>query len=321
MIFVKNAKTESSLTTISYKHKKGVIVRDFLQNKYLYLMLVPVLLYYLIFWYGPMYGSLIAFKDFSPAKGFLGSPWVGFKHFVSFFKSYYFKRIVTNTVLLSLNLIIFEFPAPIILALLLNEVRNKLFKKMVQTITYVPHFVSIMVVSGIIIDFTSTYGVINDIIEWFGGERVNLLIKPELFRPIYVISNIWQGVGWGSIIYLAALAGIDVEQYEAAVIDGAGRWKQMIHVTLPGIAPTIVIMFILRLGALMNIGYEKIILLYNPLTYETADVISSFVYRKGLQDFSYSYSAAVGLFNSVINFFMLIAANKLSKKVNETSLW
>jgi putative aldouronate transport system permease protein len=192
---------------------------------------------------------------------------------------------------------------------------------MVQTISYLPHFISIMVVCGMIIDFTATDGFINDIIEFFGGQRSSLLLKPELFRTIYISSDIWQNVGWGSIIYLAALTGVDTQLYEAAVIDGAGRWKQLLHVTLPGIAPTIVILLILRIGQIMNVGFEKIILLYNPATYSTADVISSFVYRKGLLEFSYSYSAAVGLFNSVINFILLILANKLSKHVNDISLW
>ena len=230
-------------------------------------------------------------------------------------------QLYTGGDIISVYSLIFSFPAPIILALLLNELRNKTFKRMVQTISYLPHFISIMVVCGMIIDFTATDGFINDIIEFFGGQRSSLLLKPELFRTIYISSDIWQNVGWGSIIYLAALTGVDTQLYEAAVIDGAGRWKQLLHVTLPGIAPTIVILLILRIGQIMNVGFEKIILLYNPATYSTADVISSFVYRKGLLEFSYSYSAAVGLFNSVINFILLILANKLSKHVNDISLW
>lgn len=309
-------KTASRIT-----RTKQMIAKDFLANKYIYMLLLPVVIYYIIFHYGPMYGAVIAFKEFVPAKGVFDSPWVGFEHFKSFFNSFYFVRILKNTVLLSVYSILFEFPAPIILALLLNEIKSSTFKRTVQTVTYIPHFISVMVICGIIVDFTSRYGLINDIIVWLGGERSNLLMRPEAFRTLYITTDIWQGIGWGTIIYLAALSSVDAEQYEAATIDGAGRWKQMLHVTLPGIAPTIVIMFILRMGKVMNVGFEKIILLYNPTTYETADVISSFVYRKGLLEFSYSYSAAVGLFNSVINFAFLIMTNKLSKKVNETSLW
>ncbi len=298
-----------------------MLAKDFARNKIIYLMALPVLAYFLIFHYVPLYGAIIAFKDFAPSKGVLESPWVGFQHFRDFFDSYYFWRILRNTLLINVYSVIFAFPAPIILALLLNEVRNKLFKRSIQTISYLPHFISMVVVAGIIVDFTSKGGIINDAIELLGGERINLLTKKELFRSIYVVSGIWQGVGWGSIIYLAALSGIDSALYNAAVIDGAGRWKQTWHITLPGIAPTIVILFILRMGQMMSVEFEKIILLYNSQTYETADVISSFIYRKGLLEFSYSYSAAVGLFNSVINFILILSANWISRRVNETSLW
>lgn len=296
-------------------------VRDFVLNKYLYLMMIPVLAYYLIFHYAPMYGALIAFKEYSPMKGILGSPWIGFKHFQDFFGSYYFWRILKNTIVISLYSLVFEFPAPIILALLINEVRSKMFKRVAQTITYMPYFISMVVICGIITDFTNADGVINKIMMAFGYEGQAMLQKPELFRPIYILSEIWQRIGWESIIYIAALMGIDQEQYEAARMDGASRWKQIIHITLPGIMPTIAIMFILRMGNLLNVGFEKIILLYNPVTYETADVISSFVYRKGLLEFGWSYSSAVGLFNSVINLILLITANYISRKVNESSLW
>jgi len=297
------------------------IVKDFAANKYVYLILLPVLLHYFIFHYGPMYGAVIAFKDYTPARGILGSPWVGLKHFRDFVNGIYFWRIFRNTILINVYSIIFQFPAPIIFALLLNEIKNSKFRRVIQTVTYIPHFISVMVICGIIVDFTSRYGIINDIVEFLGGERSNLLMRPELFRTIYITSNIWQGLGWGSIIYLAALSNIDVQLYEAAVIDGANRWKQMLHVTLPGIVPTIIIMFILRMGSIMNVSFEKIFLLYNPLTYETADVISTFVYRKGLLEFSYSYSSAVGLFNSVINFAFIVISNHFIRKVNETSLW
>ncbi|GGA41262.1 sugar ABC transporter permease [Paenibacillus physcomitrellae] len=297
------------------------LVRDFLLNKYLYLMMVPVIAYYLVFFYGPMYGALIAFKDYSPMKGILGSDWVGLKHFQDFFGSFYFLRVLKNTILISLYTLLFEFPAPILLALLINEVRRKKFKRVVQTITYMPYFISLVVICGIITDFTNADGLINRMFMFLGYDGQAMLQKPELFRPIYVLSEIWQRIGWESIIYIAALMSIDLEQYEAARIDGASRLKQMIYITLPGLLPTIMIMFILRMGNLLNVGFEKIILLYNPVTYETADVISSFVYRKGLLEFGWSYSSAVGLFNSVINLVLLITANTLSRRATQNSLW
>ncbi|MCR8633029.1 ABC transporter permease [Paenibacillus radicis (ex Xue et al. 2023)] len=309
---------------VSVRRKDSFIIRllrDLSKNKIIYFMALPVIAYYLIFDYGPMYGASIAFKDFSAIKGISGSPWVGFQNFSDFFKDVYFVRIFRNTLLLSLYNIIFGFPAPIILALLLNEVRKQIFKRFVQSVTYLPHFISVMVLCGLIVDFTSRNGIINDLLAFMGMERVTMLLKPELFRSIYVGSNIWQELGWGSIIYLAALAGIDQDLYEAATIDGAGRFKQMLHVTLPGIMPTIIILFILKMGSMMNVGFDKIFLLYNPITYETSDVISTYVYRKGILEANYSFSAAVGLFNSVINFVLLVATNQFSKKVNETSLW
>lgn len=302
----------------SFKHR---FIRDFRMNKYLYLMMIPVIAYYVIFHYGPMYGAIIAFKDFTPIKGILGSDWVGLKHFEDFFGSYYFLRVLKNTILISLYTLIFEFPAPIILALLINEVRRRYFKRVVQTITYMPYFISLVVICGIITDFTNADGLINRLFMILGYDGQAMLQKPELFRPIYVLSEIWQRIGWESIIYIAALMSIDLEQYEAARMDGASRLKQMIYITLPGLLPVITIMFILRMGNLLNVGFEKIILLYNPVTYETADVISSFVYRKGLLEFGWSYSSAVGLFNSVINLALLVSANYISRKVNENSLW
>nr|WP_231506325.1 ABC transporter permease subunit [Paenibacillus sp. UNC451MF] len=284
-------------------------------------MLIPVVLFFAIFHYVPMYGAIIAFKDYSPRLGIWGSPWVGLEHFQSFFGGLYFWRVLKNTILISLYELLFGFPAPIILALLLNEIRSSLFKRTVQTVTYMPHFISLVVVCGMIKEFTSSSGIVNDVIAYFGGERFSLLLEPEYFRTLFISSGVWQHIGWGTIIYLAALTGIDPEQYEAAKIDGAGRWKQMLHITLPGIMPTIVILIILDIGRLMNVGSEKIILLYNPSTYETADVIGSYVYRIGLQEMNYSFSSAVGLFNSVINFTLVIFSNWLSRKLNETSLW
>jgi len=298
---------------------------DIIANKYLYILALPVIAYFIIFHYLPMYGIIIAFKKYSPRKGILGSPWTdnyGFANFIKFCTGPYFWRVLKNTFLISFYDILFGFPAPIIFAILMNEIQSKLFKKTVQTITYMPHFISITVVCSLIVSFTGRDGLINDIIAFFGGTRNNLLSAPEYFRTIYVASGIWQNIGWNSIIYLAALSMIDQEQYESAIIDGAGKLQQIIHITIPGIAPTIIIMLILRMGSILSVGYEKIILLYNPNTYSTSDVISTFIYRNsfaGQQQFS--YSAAVGLLNSVVNTLFIIATNAISRRVSETSLW
>ncbi len=297
------------------------ILRDFVFNKYNYLLLAPALIYYIVFHYVPMYGAQIAFRDYYVTKGILGSDWAGLKYFEQFFTSYYFERLITNTVLLSGLNILWGFPAPILLALLLNEVRSQLFKKSVQTITYLPHFISLVVACGIIIDFTKQNGLINDIIAFFGGERILFLQSPEWFRPVYIISGIWQEIGWGSIIYLSAIAGISQELYEAAKIDGASRWKETLHITIPGIMETIIILLILRVGKLMSLGYEKVLLLYNETTYKTADIISTYVYRRGIQNAEYSFASAVDLFNSVINMALLLIVNAISKRVQGSSLF
>lgn len=297
------------------------IQKDWRKHWSLYLMILPVVIYFIIFSYKPMYGAVIAFQNYRPAKGISGSEWVGFDQFIRFFKSPYCFRVIKNTLILSLYSLIFGFPAPIILALLLNEVKSKWFKKTAQTLTYMPHFISMVVAVGLVQQFCMSNGIINDIIVFFGGERSAILQNPDYYRAIYIISDIWQEIGWGSIIYLAALSGVDQQLYEAAEIDGAGRWKQTIHVTLPGIMPTIIIMLILRIGHLMSMGYEKTILLYSPATYDVADIISSYVYRTGLLEQDYSYSTAVGLFNSVINCILIVVANKISRKFSETSLW
>lgn len=297
------------------------IRKDYRKNKWLILMALPVVAWYILFHYVPMYGVIIAFKQFSPIKGIWGSEWIGLKHFYDFFNSVSAWRVIRNTLLINFYQLIFGFPAPIILALLMNEIKNKLFKKTIQTITYLPHFVSTVVICGMIIDFFAKNGLINDLIASFGGPRTLFLVEAGWFRSIYVGTGIWQGVGWGSIIYLAALTAIDTELYEAVTIDGAGRWKQFVHITLPGIAPTIVILLIMNIGRMMSEGFEKIILLYNPSTYETADIISSYVYRRGLVEANYGFSAAVGLFNTLVNLILIVAANYTSRKVNETSLW
>ena len=303
------------------KNLKKKLRADWVRNRSLYALVIPVVAFYILFNYKPIYGAIIAFQDYTPRLGISGSEWVGFDNFKRFFSDIYFGRLMKNTLLLSFYDIIFGFPAPIILALLLNEIHNRFFKNVTQTITYLPHFISMIVVCGMLTDFSLSTGLFNDIIAFFGGERHPLLQDPSLYRTIYILSGIWQQVGWGTIIYLSALAGVDSQLYEAAQIDGANKWKQTLHVTLPGIAPTIITMFILKIGKLMSMGYEKTILLYNPSTYETADIISSYVYRIGLLDQDWSYSTSIGLFNSVINFILLILANKLSKKFSQTSLW
>lgn len=306
------------------KRKENFFIRlgqNIKKHKGLYLMILPIVIYYLVFCYYPMYGAQIAFRNYTPKKGIIGSDWAGLKHFKDFFNSVFCGRLIRNTLSINLKNLIFGFPAPIIFALLLNEVRLTKFKKAVQTVSYMPHFISTVVIAGMVLQFTATDGFITQIMTFFGYPKQNLMLNPDLFQPIYVISDIWQGLGWGSIIYIAAVAGINGELYEAARIDGAGRWKQMLHVTLPGIMPTIITMFVMRVGNMMNLGFEKIILLYNSSIYDKADVISTYVYRKGLVDQSYSFSTAVGLFNSAINLLLLFLANKLCKRLTDYSLW
>ena len=287
-----------------------------------YLIAVPILLWYFIFNYIPMYGALIAFQRFNPAAGIWGSTWVGFSNFTQFFNSFYFWRLIGNTLALNILGLIFVFPAPIIFALLLNELRKQFFKRTVQTITYVPHFISMIVVCGMILDFVGRDGIISTFVSVITGNPAgNLLLDPGNFRPVMIISDIWQQIGWSSIIYLAAIATVDQELYEAAEIDGANRLRKVLSVTIPGIMPTLMILLILRLGAIMNVGFEKVLLLQNPAIFETADVISTFVYRAGILQGNFSYASAIGLFNSVINFIMVVAANQVVKKLTGQSLW
>lgn len=296
--------------------------RNVRQYPILYLMALPVAAWFIVFQYGPMYGMLIAFERYVPTRGILDSQWVGMQNFRDFLADPYFVRVVRNTLLINLYLLIFAFPAAILFALLLNELRLPRLKKITQTITYMPHFISAMVICGLAVDFLKADGMLTSIlVRTFGVEKTNLLSVKSYFRPIYVLMQIWQETGWDSIIFVAALSSIDATLYEAAVMDGAGRLKRAIHVTLPGIMPTIVILLILRIGNMMTLGWEKIVLIYNQMTYETADVISTYVYRRGLVQFDYSFSTAVGIFNSIINFALLILANGISRKVNDTSLW
>lgn len=297
------------------------VKRDFKRNWTAYVFAIPVIAYYLIFCYKPMVGVVIAFKDFRPAIGIWESEWVGLQHFKDYISSFYFWRLIRNTLRISVTSLVVGFPAPIIFALLVNEVRNNKFKKTIQTISYLPHFVSMVVICGLVKLFVGQGGLITQFFTLFGRPDSPMLADPNLFVPIHVLSGVWAGIGWGSILYLSALSGINEELYEAAEIDGANRWKQTIHVTLPGISTTIITKLLLDAGHMLSVGYEKIILLYNEKIYETADVISSFTYRRGLLDFQWSFSTAVGLFNSVINFILIIVFNKISKKVSEVGLW
>ncbi len=305
--------------------KKGflaIAIKDIRRNKILYILSIPIILWYLIFCYRPMVGVLMAFQNFNPVKGILGSQWVGMQHFVDFFTGIYAWRTIRNTLALSLLDLIFNFPAPIIFALMLNEVKNRYFKKTVQTISYMPYFISMVVMCGIIVDFTSAGGIISTLVaNLTGTASQNLLGDPACFRPIYIVSNIWQGLGYGSIIYIAALAGVDQELYEAATIDGAGRWKQTLHITIPSISSTIIIMLILKMGSMLSVGSEKVLLLYSPSTYETSDIISTYVYRMGFESYNYGFSTAVGLFNSVVNTIFLLTTNFFAAKYSETSLF
>ncbi|MCI8981340.1 MAG: sugar ABC transporter permease [Hungatella sp.] len=291
--------------------------RDVIRNRYIYIMLIPVILYFVIFHYIPMVGAQIAFKDFSISKGIFGSPWAGFKHFKSYFNSYYFVRLIRNTVVLSAYNILFGFPAPILLAILINEVQNMKFKRVVQTVTYLPHFISIVIVCALLRNFFASDGVVNQLF----GTNINFFMREDMFRPLYVGSGIWQEIGWGSIVYLSAITGIDASLYEAAEIDGAGRFQKILYVTLPCVAATITVMFIMRVGRMMTVGADKVLLMYNESTYATSDIISTFVYRKGLLEQNYSYSAAVDLVNSFVNCFLLVIANKICKKISGNGLW
>jgi len=297
-------------------------VKQVRKNWQLYLLFLPVLLYFIVFHYVPMYGVQIAFKDFIANKGILESPWVGFKHFERFFNSFYFWRIIKNTLGIGLYELIVGFPIPIILALMINEARSGRFRRFIQTVTYAPHFLSTVVVVGMIMMFLSPVsGLVNFIITSFGGEPIAFMTEPSWFKSIYVWSGVWQSMGWSSIIYLAALAGIDPQLHEAAKVDGAGWFRRIWHINLPGIAPTMIILLILNIGSILGVGFEKVFLMQNSLNMEASDVIATNVYRSGILGAQYSYSAAVGLFNSVVNFIMLITVNRIARRVSETSLW
>ena len=313
------------MAQMDINHAKRSWGRRLLDNMrshpWLYLMILPAIAYFAIFHYAPMYGVIIAFQDYKPLKGISGSAWVGFKHFQTFVQGPFFWRLVRNTLSINIGMLVFGFPLPIIFALMLNEVRSTAFRKVVQTVTYMPHFVSSVVVCGLMVIFCRSDGLLTNVLTFFGLPKTNLLTIESYFQPLYIGMNIWQELGWDSIIYFAALTSVDAALYEAARVDGAGRWRQMWHITLPGISSTIVILLILRIGNLMSLGWDRIILMYNDMVMETADVISTFVYRTGLVQVQYSYATAVGLLNSIINVILLVSANAVSRKISYSSLW
>lgn len=293
-----------------------------LSNYDMYLLLVPGLIFLLLFKYAPMYGIVIAFQDFNIFDGFTGSKWVGLDQFVKLIHSEEFYQVFVNTLLISLYKIVLLFPIPIIIALFLNEVRKVFFKKTIQTIIFLPHFLSWVIISGLFINILSpSGGLVNNVIQWFGGEPISFFLDNQFFRSVVVFTAGWKESGWNAIIFIAAIAGIEQEQYEAASIDGAGRIRQMLYITLPGIVPTIILILILRLGYLLEAGTEQILTMYNSVVYSSGDVIGTFVYRQGLGQQDYSFSTAVGLFNSVVGFILIVAGNELSKKLIKRSIW
>lgn len=303
-------------------HKSRTLLRV-LKTKYdLYLLLSVPLAWYLVFKYYPMYGVQIAFKDFVPTKGIWGSDWAGMKYFLRFFSSYYFWKLIWNTISLSLYHLVAGFPVPIFLALLMNEIKGRRFKKLMQNATYIPHFLSVVVIVGMLNIFLDPqYGVVNKLVIFAGGGPVEYMRKAEWFQSIYVWSGIWQHAGWNSIIYMAALAGIDESYYEAAVIDGASRLQKIIYISIPCILPTMIILLILQIGSIMDVGFEKVLLMQNPVNASKSDIIATFVYVNGIQKGQFSYSAAVGLFNSIINFAILVLANSIAKRTTKVGLW
>ena len=298
------------------------LLRDMRRHYILYLMVVPGLLYFLVFRYFPMYGAIIAFKDYRVLEGFTGSPWAGLKHFRTIFASPNFYNVLTNTLLISIYKLLFGLPVDIGVALMLNELRIYWFKRSVQTITYLPHFLSWVVVFGVLLTTLSpSSGLLNKAIVALGGQPINFLADPQWFRTVLVASDIWKDLGWGAIIYLAALAGISPSLYEAAAVDGATRWHRIRHITLPSIVPVIALVTLLRIGNLLSAGFEQVFVLYNPAVYGVADIIDTWVYRQGIQGFQFSVSAAVGLFKGVVGCILLVSANSLSKRFAGTGLW
>lgn len=300
----------------------SITLKRMKKNWQLYLIVLPSLIYLIVFKYVPMGGVQIAFKNYMVTKGILGSPWVGFKHFEAFFGLPIFWSIIKNTLFLSLYSLAVGFPAPIILALALNEVRKGLFKRLVQLVTFAPYFIStVIMVSMIMLFLSPQIGVVHFLAETFGFQADNVMSKPEAFKTVYVLSDVWQYTGYAAIIYMAALAGVDPHLYEAAKMDGASRWQRMLHIDIPGLMPTAIVLLILNAGQVMNVGFEKVYLMQNPINVSTSEVISTYVYKMGLVGANFSFSTAVGLFNSVVNLLLLLVVNTIARKKSETSLW
>jgi len=311
---------KKTLSPINVKPKKRF--KTFRRNMDLYLLLVPGLILLLVFKYVPMYGIIIAFKDFDLNAGILGSKWVGLYNFRRLIESASFGVVFKNTLIISFYKIIILFPIPIIVALLMNEMKRMHFKKFIQTIITLPHFLSWVVLTGLFVNILAfSGGFVNEVLNMFGLDSISFLTNPKMFRGVLVFTSGWKEVGWSAIIYIAAIAGVDQEQYEAAYIDGAGRFKQMLHVTLPGISSTIIVLLVLRLGGVLEAGTEQILLLYSPTVYSVGDVIGTYVYRMGLGEMQYSYATAVGIFNSVVGFILVICGNLASKKITGKSIW
>lgn len=288
----------------------------------LYVMLIPTILWLLVFLYKPMYGLQIAFKDYSVFRGIANSPWIRFEHFETLFGNDQFLRALRNTIYISMLSLVFGLPMPILLAVMFNEILHQTFKKTAQTIVYLPHFISSVIIAGIVITaFSPSAGIVNTVMGWFGLDPIYFLTKAEWFRPIFIGTSIWQEAGFQSIVYLAAIAGISPTLYESAVVDGASRWQMVWKITIPSILPTIIIMLIIRIGNMLEVSFEMIILLYQPATYETADVVNTFIYRQGLQGGQYDLAGAAGLFNAVVAFVLVMTANTISKRYSRTSLW
>lgn len=313
--------TKAATTALPGKAKRGRLVQA-LRTWELYALLFPTLLYFAIFHYGPLYGVQIAFRDYMGALGIWGSPWVGLEHFLRFFKSAYFVTLLSNTLILSLSMLVFSFPVPIIFALLLNQLRSNRFKRTVQTVSYAPHFISMVVFVGMLFLFCSpSTGIINILMSKLGGRPIYFMGELRWFRPLYVLSDIWQETGWGAVIYLATLSGVNPELYEAASIDGASKFQRILHIDIPAILPTATILLVLRAGTIMSLGFEKSFLMQTPLNLDHSEIISTYVYKVGLQGAQFSFGAAVGLFNSMANFLLLLIVNKTARKYGETSLW
>lgn len=312
----------SETSTLTQRSSAKDRLKKIASSWQLYVLILPAFIYFIVFHYGPMYGVQIAFKNYMPSLGIWGSPWVGFAHFKRFFDSYYFWDLIRNTVGISLYSLIVGFPLPIILALALNEVKDGPFKKTVQTITYAPHFISVVVIVGMVIAFLSpSSGILNHALQFLGFESKAYMEDPAWFKTIYVLSGVWQSTGWSSVIYMAALSGIDPQLHEAATIDGASRLQRLWNINLPYLMPTMIILLIMNFGSVMSVGHEKVLLMQNPLNMPSSNIIATFTYQQGLLDAQFSYAAAIGLFNSAINAVLLLFVNKISKKVSETSLF